>query len=128
MLLLLLCHNFYRHALDINCILFLCFLYTLVQLLIIENLKKSDPEEQNLAVACKVLIQNSIVLWNYLYLSEIITNCKDEEEQKEALSMIKEGSILCWGHINLHGEFNFKNMASNDHSFNLTKILNLKFN
>lgn len=90
--------------------------------------KKSDPDEQNLAVACKVLIQNSIVLWNYLYLSQIITNCKDEEEQKEALSMIKDGSILCWGHINLHGEFNFKNVASNDHSFNLDKILNLKVN
>src|SRR3990167_9194598 len=32
--------------------------------------KQSDPEEQNIAVASKVLIQNSIVLWNYLYLSQ----------------------------------------------------------
>jgi TnpA family transposase len=41
--------------------------------------KKSDLEEQSLAVTCKVLIQNSIVLWNYLYLSQLLTNCADKK-------------------------------------------------
>ena len=53
--------------------------------------KQADPVEQNIAVACKVLIQNSIVLWNYLYLSQLLTNCADESERAEMLSLIKEG-------------------------------------
>lgn len=84
---------------------------------------QADPEEQNLAVACKVLIQNSIVLWNYLYLSEILVNCNDDKELDEMLSMIKDGSILSWAHVNLHGEFDFKRHAANDHAFDLNKIL-----
>jgi TnpA family transposase len=88
--------------------------------------KQADPDDQNIAVACKVLIQNSIVLWNYLYLSEILANCSDDSERNEMLSMIKEGSILTWSHVNLHGEFDFKRYAANDHTFNLSKILALK--
>lgn len=34
-------------------------------------------EEQELIVACKVLTQNAIILWNYLYLSQILVNNKD---------------------------------------------------
>ena len=37
--------------------------------------KQGSPDEQNIAVACKVLIQNAIVLWNYLYLSQLLANC-----------------------------------------------------
>lgn len=88
--------------------------------------KQADPEEQDIAVACKVLIQNSIVLWNYLYLSEILTNCDDDIERMEMISLIKEGSVLTWHHVNLHGEFDFKRIASNDQAFNLAKILALK--
>jgi len=88
--------------------------------------KQADPDEQNITVACKVLIQNTIVLWNYLYLSQILTNCADERERLEMVSMIKNGSILTWGHINLHGEFDFKRKAANDSPFDLLKILTLK--
>ena len=88
--------------------------------------KQSDPEEQNIAVACKVLIQNSIVLWNYLYLSQLLTNCADEKERAEMISLIKEGSVLTWSHVNLHGEFDFRQKAANDSFFNLARILALK--
>ncbi len=88
--------------------------------------KQSDPEDQNIAVACKVLIQNSIVLWNYLYLSQLLTNCADEKERTEMISLIKEGSVLTWSHMNLYGEFDFRQKASNDSFFNLAKILALK--
>ena len=37
--------------------------------------------------------------------------------------MIKDGSILSWAHVNLHGEFDFKRHAANDHAFDLNKIL-----
>ena len=88
--------------------------------------KQADPEDQKIAVACKILIQNAIILWNYLYLSEILTNCAGKKEQIELLSLIKEGSVLAWVHINLHGEFDFRKMAANEHNFDMDKILALK--
>jgi TnpA family transposase len=88
--------------------------------------KQADPEDQKIAVACKILIQNAIILWNYLYLSEILTNCAGKKEQIELLSLIKEGSVLAWAHINLHGEFDFRKMAANEHNFDMGKILSLK--
>lgn len=88
--------------------------------------KQADPTEQNIAVACKVLIQNSIVLWNYLYLSQLLTNCSDKRERAEMISLIREGSVLTWAHVNLHGEFDFKRKAANESFFDMTKILSLK--
>lgn len=88
--------------------------------------KQADQTEQNIAVACKVLIQNSIVLWNYLYLSQLLTNCSDEKERSEMISLIKQGSVLAWAHVNLHGEFDFKRKAANESLFNIAKILSLK--
>lgn len=88
--------------------------------------KQGSLDEQEVAVACKVLIQNAIVLWNYLYLSQLLANCKDEEERNELVNMIKEGSIINWRHINLHGEFDFKRQAVNETPFDLNKIMSLK--
>lgn len=87
--------------------------------------KQGSPDEQQIIVACKVLIQNSIILWNYLYLSELLVNCQDEEERTEMIGLIKEGSILSWGHVNLHGEFDFRRRAANDNAFDMVKILSL---
>jgi TnpA family transposase len=88
--------------------------------------KQGSPDEQNIAVACKVLIQNAIVLWNYLYLSQLLANCNDENECTEMVGMIKEGSMINWAHINLHGEFDFKRQAANDTPFDMRKILSLQ--
>lgn len=88
--------------------------------------KQASPEEQKLAVACKVLIQNSIVLWNYLYLSQLLTNCQSDKERAELIDLIKEGSVMTWGHVNLHGEFDFRRRAANDNPFDMVRILALK--
>ena len=57
-------------------------------------------------------------------LSQLLANCQDDEERNEMVDMIKEGSIINWGHINLHGEFDFRRPAAND--FDVAKILSLK--
>lgn len=88
--------------------------------------KQASPDEQNILVACKVLIQNSIVLWNYLYLSQLLTNCRSSEERLEMVGLIKDGSVMTWGHVNLHGEFDFRRHAANDSPFDMDKILSLK--
>ena len=88
--------------------------------------KYGTKEEQEIAAACKVLIQNAIVLWNYLYLSQLLANNGDSEERKHMLELIKQGSIICWQHINLHGEYDFTKHAANEDCFNMAKIYALK--
>ncbi len=74
------------------------------------------------------LIQNSIILWNYLYLSQLITNYTDVKERYETINLIRDGSVITWRHINLHGEFDFKRHAANENTFNMTQILSLSIN
>jgi TnpA family transposase len=84
-------------------------------------------EEQEIAIACTVLIQNAIILWNYLYLSQLIANNENTEERKRMIDSIKRGSIIIWSHINLNGEYNFlRYTTANDSFFDMTKILALK--
>ena len=40
--------------------------------------------------------------------------------------MIKEGSVICWKHINLHGEFDFRRQIFGDTQFDIKRILSLK--
>ncbi len=89
---------------------------------------QGTSDNQETAVNCKMLIQNSIILWNYLYLSQLLTNCQDSSERDDMVNLIKDGSIINWSHINLHGEFNFKRHAANENPFNMDKILSLRIN
>jgi len=84
---------------------------------------QGGTDEQALATACKVIIQNVVVLWNYLYISQLLTNCIHEKEQKEMVTMISQGSMITWCHVNLHGEYNFKRHAANANTFDMDRIL-----
>jgi len=90
-----------------------------------QELQEGSKSEQDLTGACKMLIQNSIVLWNYLYLSEYLTKIPDQREREDAAQSILNGSVLTWRHINLHGEYDFRRNAANDEKFDLDKILAL---
>jgi len=73
------------------------------------------------------LIQNAIVLWNYLYLSKKIMDETDREKRKQMLTTIQSGSIVTWAHIHLHGEFDFsENKLKDSVGFNMSQILALK--
>lgn len=91
-----------------------------------QTFQVGTKEEQEIATACKVLIQNTIVLWNYLYLSEVILGIDDRSERKDIIAMIRQGSVLTWRHINLRGEYDFTKQAANDHEFDFDKIKSLK--
>ncbi len=86
---------------------------------------QATRDEQEISTACKVLIQNSIVLWNYLYLSQLLVNCIDQNEREDMVGLIKNGSIITWRHVNLHGEFDFRRRAANDAIFDIKKILSI---
>ena len=67
----------------------------------------STVEEQNIANNSKRLIQNAIILWNYLYLTKKIQQAKNQEEKDEILKAVKQSSAVRWSHINFFGEYNF---------------------
>ena len=81
--------------------------------------------EQEIAAGCKSLIQNSIVLWNYLFLSQRIVNTKKAKDKATLLSIVKNGSMQSWAHVNMRGEYDFTKAANNAY-FDMSKILSLK--
>ena len=89
--------------------------------------KHGVKEEQEIIVACKTLIQNAIVLWNYLYLSQLLANNSDLEERKNMLAAMLRGSVVAWHHINMQGVYDFIKHAANDSMFNMERILSLAF-
>ena len=91
-----------------------------------QEFQDGSREEQEIATACKVLIQNAIVLWNTLYLSQQLSSVGNAEEQREMLNAITSGSLLTWQHVNLQGEYDFRQIAANDDPFNMKKIRALR--
>jgi TnpA family transposase len=93
-----------------------------------QELKEATKEEQEIVIACKVLIQNAIILWNYLYLSQVLLNHQDADDRKDIIKRISSGSVIAWSHVNLHGEYDFRKGASNDARFDLDKISRMQVN
>ncbi|MBP9778478.1 MAG: Tn3 family transposase [Rickettsiaceae bacterium] len=81
---------------------------------------------QEVNAACMTIIQNAIVLWNYLYLSQMVINSNDEKNKQHMVNSIKAGSAITWHHVNLHGEYDFTKNVANDRQFDINKILTLK--
>lgn len=91
-----------------------------------QEFKCGTQEEQEIAAACSVLIQNAIVLWNYLTVSQCLASIKDIIERDKMVAMIKQGSMMTWGHLNMGGEYDFTLPANEDEPFDIEKILELK--
>lgn len=91
-----------------------------------QEFKQGAKEEQEVAAACMVLIQNIILLWNYLYLSQIVVNNEDPKERARIIHFIKRGSMMAWRHVNLQGEYDFTKPTVNNIPFDMEKILTLK--
>ena len=51
-------------------------------------------EEQNIANNSKRLIQNAIILWNYLFISKKLNTAKTQTEKDEILFALKNSSII----------------------------------
>jgi TnpA family transposase len=93
-----------------------------------QEFQYGSKEEQDKAESCKRLIENSIICWNYLYLSNLISKTKDEKNKNDILNVIKNGSVVVWQHINLYGEYDFSEKNLRDSvGFNINEILELNF-
>lgn len=93
-----------------------------------QNIRQGSKAEQEVIIATRHLIQNSIVLWNYLKISEELSKCTSKAKFDELLSIVKTSSIMTWQHINIHGEYNFQKLFSEGEksSLNFEILKNLK--
>ncbi|MEA3227878.1 MAG: Tn3 family transposase [Campylobacterota bacterium] len=67
----------------------------------------ASQEEQNIANNCKRLIQNAVVLWNYLYLNKKLQQASSQMQKDEIIEALKNSSIIHWSHINFYGTYDF---------------------
>ena len=91
-----------------------------------QNILEPLKEDQEIAVMCKTIIQNIIILWNYIELTKIIMR-SDQDGRTQLLESITSASILTWQHVNLHGTYDFSNLlGSNDPAYSLDDVINFK--
>jgi TnpA family transposase len=89
--------------------------------------RQETREEQLIAEGCKRLIENAIILWNYLYLSEKVFDTPEGKPREELLHQIKYSSMASWEHINMLGEYDYSDeRVNNITKFHLPKIMDLK--
>lgn len=87
----------------------------------------ATKEEQDMALGCRHLIQNAIVLWNYLYISEKLAGIMEPIEQRRQIERLKDSSIMTWQHVNMHGKYDF-DLEMVQIPFDLRKIKSLVIN
>jgi TnpA family transposase len=92
-----------------------------------QEILQADKVEQELAEGCRRLIKNAIICWNYLYLTQRLQEAQTEEQGAELLAVIKNGSVVSWQHVNLHGEYDFSDDKLRDSvGLNLPEILGFR--
>ena len=67
-----------------------------------------------MAEACKRLIKNCIICWNYLYRSQKLEEIKDTASREAFLDAVAHGSAVAWQHLNLLGEYDFSDEKLRD--------------
>ncbi|MEM7374982.1 MAG: Tn3 family transposase [Bacteroidota bacterium] len=84
-------------------------------------------QEQLMAEACKNLIKNAIICWNYLYLTRLVQQEKTPQRKQEMIELIKQASLLKWAHISFNGQYDFSEQFLTD-SFDLINPNGYKLN
>ena len=74
----------------------------------------AEKVEQEIAEGCRRLIKNAIICWNYLYLSQKIADESDEDRRQNLIASVRNGSVVSWQHVNLHGEYDFSDEKLQD--------------
>jgi hypothetical protein len=89
------------------------------------ELKYATKGEQDIAVGCRQLIPAAIILWNYLYISEKLSQITSRDEFQKQIDLLKNSSMMTWQHVNLHGKSDF-DMDVNTVPFDLNAAKSLK--
>ena len=75
----------------------------------------ATAEGQNIANNSKRLIQNAIILWNYMYITKKLQQATTKKEKDEILNALKNSSIIYWNFINFYGEYDFTRSSKRIH-------------
>jgi Tn3 transposase DDE domain len=65
---------------------------------------QAEKQEQEMAEACKRLIKNCTICWNYLYLSQKLADLDDPANRDGIDPWFR---AVSWQHVNLLGEYDF---------------------
>ena len=91
-----------------------------------QEIAEAYQNDQEISALCKTIIQNIIILWNYIELTKIIMR-SDKAGRGILLDDITSASILTWRHVNLHGTYDFSNLtAANDSGYSLEEVVAFK--
>ena len=66
-----------------------------------------EKEDQDIAEGCRRLIKNTLICWNYMYLTKELAKDNNEERKMELIEAIRNDSVMRWSHFNLQGEYDF---------------------
>jgi TnpA family transposase len=92
-----------------------------------QEFSEGDKQMQDIIANCRRLIENMVICWNYLFLTQKLTETDNENEKQKLLETFKNSSIITWQHINFHGEYDFSEENTRDSvGFDLPKILSWK--
>ncbi len=92
-----------------------------------QEFSEGDKQMQDIIANCRRLLENVVICWNYLYLTQKLTELPDTQSKDELLETFKNSSIITWQHINFHGEYDFSEEKTKDSiGFDLPKILSWK--
>jgi len=84
---------------------------------------ETTKEEQETVESCKRVIKNSIVCWNYMYLTQKIMTTKCNIKKQAVIDKILSSSTVTWRHLLIHGEFDFSdNTLMDSRFFNFEKM------
>ena len=59
-----------------------------------QEFQAATKEEQERIILCRSIIQNAIVLWNYLYLSDLLLKVEQQEEIEEIILTVRNSTAL----------------------------------
>lgn len=71
-------------------------------------------DDQEIAEACKRLLKNIVVAWNFMYVSQKLLQCKDPVAHALLIDKVKASSMLAWEHFVFHGEYDFSDQTLRD--------------
>ncbi|WP_323844261.1 Tn3 family transposase [Microbulbifer magnicolonia] len=70
-----------------------------------KRLYVGSKEEIDRVLLCSTILQNIVIAWNYLYLSDYLLSIDDAEQRQSIADGISNGSVISWEHINMLGNF-----------------------
>jgi len=91
-----------------------------------QEMAEAYQEDQEIVAMCRTILQNIIILWNYVELTKILMR-SDKVDKEALLNSITNASIITWQHVNMLGVYDFSNLiAANDNVYTLDDVINYK--